>query len=262
MEYNNGIVIYADDTVIICANNTINSVKEQVSNTLLHIDNYCKNNLLFLNTSKTKIVIFPYTKSISFTNCFLLNNNILGIVQEYTYLGYPIDNKLKFKAIIDKLSTKLKGCNYMLQRMRPLLPKKILYLIFNALGQSYLIYYKSILNVLTSNQVKPIMTLITHSSAIIDNCLIKNVSNKQINYDFIIDYYLSICLIKIFKLGFSPCLYKFQNKPQSYLTRSREELYINVSNSNLISKSFSYYAPNKLNAIPSHMMSMENNNMY
>ena len=80
----------------------------------------------------------------------------------------------------------------MLQRMRPLLPKKILYLIFNALGQSYLIYYKSVLNVLTSNEVKPIRTLITHSSAIIDNCLIKHVSNKHINYDFIIDYYLSI----------------------------------------------------------------------
>ena len=155
-------------------------------------------------------------------------------------MGYPIDNKLKFKTIIDKLSTKLKGCNYMLQRMRPLLPKKILYLIFNALGQSYLVYYKSIPNVLSSNQVKPIRTLITHSSAIIDNCLIKHVNNKHINYDFIIDYYLSIYLYKIYKLGFSPCLFKFQNKPHNYLIRTREELYINVSNNNLISKSFSH----------------------
>ena len=65
---------------------------------------------MFLNTSKSKVMMFPYTKSILFTNCFLLNNNILDIVNEYSYLGYPIDDKLKFKVIIDKLSTKLKGC--------------------------------------------------------------------------------------------------------------------------------------------------------
>ena len=162
-EYNDGIVMYADDTVIICTSKTVNSAKEKINNTLLHIDKYCKNNLLFLNTSKSKIMIFPHTKSILFDNYFFLNNNTLEIVNEYTYLGYPIDNKLKFKEVINKLSIKLKGCNYMLQRMRPLFPKSVLYLIFNALGQSYLIYYKSILYVLSPNQVKSIKTLILHS---------------------------------------------------------------------------------------------------
>ena len=52
------IILYADDSVIIAADNNPNQLCQTVNNELKSIQSYCQSNKLFLNTNKTKFVVF------------------------------------------------------------------------------------------------------------------------------------------------------------------------------------------------------------
>ena len=48
------IIIYADDTVIYCANDDVNVVENVLSSEMSVVESYCRNSGLFLNLKKGK----------------------------------------------------------------------------------------------------------------------------------------------------------------------------------------------------------------
>lgn len=68
---------YADDLVILADS------KRNLSRKITVLEEYCKENFLFVNTEKTKIVVFSRA-SYCRSNCVLTyNNEILEIVTKY-----------------------------------------------------------------------------------------------------------------------------------------------------------------------------------
>jgi predicted glutamine amidotransferase len=74
------LLLYADDTVILAES------KEELQAALNSMYLYCKTWDLEINASKTKIVIFNKRK-ITEKSVFTLNNEILNVVDDFTYLG-------------------------------------------------------------------------------------------------------------------------------------------------------------------------------
>ena len=74
------LLLYADDMVILAES------KEELQAALNSMYLYCKTWDLEINASKTKIVIFNKRK-ITEKPVFTLNNEILNVVDDFTYLG-------------------------------------------------------------------------------------------------------------------------------------------------------------------------------
>ena len=140
-------------------------------NAILH--EYCHCHFLMLNVSKCKIMSFNCSDKSYFIDKILLNGDPLEMVSEYRYLGYTIDDKLKFKSHLKHVANSLSACNSCLSRACNFIPKYSLFTLFNALGLSHILYSRFILLNASKTDKKIIQNKILHSGAIIENCLLK-----------------------------------------------------------------------------------------
>ena len=92
--------MYADDLAIL-ANSPVD-----LQLALFRLKNYCRENSLTINESKTKILPF-YKGTPPFISVFL-NNKILEVVNEFNYLGVTLTTRLSFIKHINRIATK---CN-------------------------------------------------------------------------------------------------------------------------------------------------------
>jgi len=88
------IIKYADDTAVIglISNNDSCDYLQSVSN----VNNWCEDNYLNLNVSKTKEVIWDFRRKRTDTEPVVIDDKNVEVVDSYKYLGCVIDNKLKF----------------------------------------------------------------------------------------------------------------------------------------------------------------------
>lgn len=96
-ECGTSIILYAGDTAILIIECFPQKLILKANKELDNINQYCSANLLILNKSKCKVMIFNYKNSSFFKDKILLDGYPLEIVEEYKYLGYIIDCSLKFK---------------------------------------------------------------------------------------------------------------------------------------------------------------------
>jgi len=88
------IIKYADDTAVIglISNNDSCDYLQSVDN----VNNWCDDNYLNLNVSKTKEVIWDFRRKRTDTEPVVIDDKNVEVVDSYKYLGCVIDNKLKF----------------------------------------------------------------------------------------------------------------------------------------------------------------------
>jgi hypothetical protein len=100
----NEMIHYADDTVII-----LHCKEEEITQTLNDIFSKLKEwlstNFMFLNYSKTKLMLFNSKNLQNFS--YYYNSIKIELVDHYKYLGYIIDDKLKHKEHILHLQNKI-----------------------------------------------------------------------------------------------------------------------------------------------------------
>jgi hypothetical protein len=89
---------YADDTVFLIKSKSKTKLLNKLKLTLTDIEEYCLLNNLKINTSKTSIVFINnlQTDQIFLNQCFQLNNELINTAVSFKYLGFNIDNRLKF----------------------------------------------------------------------------------------------------------------------------------------------------------------------
>ena len=90
------VLMYADDTVIFADS------CEGMQNALNIFESYCKKWKLTVNTGKTKVMIFSKRK-VRENLEFILNGEILEIVENYTYLGILVNYNGSFVGAKKKL---------------------------------------------------------------------------------------------------------------------------------------------------------------
>ena len=108
------IAMYADDTMLYCVGENIDVVHDNLQSDLNSVEKWLQTNLLSLNASKTKTMVFftPYYRGD--VNLLLnINDTDLENVQVFKYLGFLLDSKLNFTEHINCVVNKAKqqiGC--------------------------------------------------------------------------------------------------------------------------------------------------------
>ena len=107
-------LMYADDTVLYSSHLASKTVRKNIQCDLDKVQNWCKENRLTVNVSKTKIMTFmsDHNRKIYKQFRFYLNGLQIEEVEKYKYLGTILDNKLngdyQFSKLIKDLGFKLK----------------------------------------------------------------------------------------------------------------------------------------------------------
>ena len=245
-------ILYADDTVILISGNDVNLLISQLNQDLHNISEYCFNNQLCLNASKSAVLILNNPCSYNFHQCFKINNNFIPIASQVRYLGYVIDADLKFKSHLTNIISKISSCNSILARSSSFINKHSLHLLYRSIGLSHVLYSKSILITLSNNCLKPLTRNLLHSGAIIENCLMKNVEGNYFNLYFILRYYYFIFIFKIIRCNFSHQIRSLLViKPHSYQTRNDHRFFLPRFMSSSCKNSFSFFACRMWNTLPS-----------
>lgn len=239
--------LYADDTVVFVEADDDDSLQSKVNDELTATNNWCNDNHLILNSSKTKCIFFNCSDNIAAPS---IANNIIDCVSEHKYLGYIIDNKLKFNSQLTALDKKLKICNSILAKTAYILPKASLLTIFNSIGLSHLIYNKFILIVSSNNQCRHISNKITQAFLIINHKVNTHSNNDHLNY--ITHYYSFIVIFKILRCNFANQLNIFIMKNRTN-TRHNYNLYQTAARSLLCQKGFPFFVAKLWNSLPANI---------
>lgn len=246
--------MFADDnsTFTISLNKRELQNKTQKELDAIHIYNI--KNKLILNADKTKAMLFNCSSNDDFD--ININNQKIEIVDSFTYLGYTIDNKLKYKQQIQTIVGKLKSSNYILARTAYFLPKTALLKIYHSIAYPHIIYNKFIFLTLSQNQLKSLQQKLYLSQAIINDT---NISQSKFNINHIVQYY---CYIAIFKIINDPTNGLLKNllikSKSTHNTRNINNLFVQFSRNNLCKRGFTFHIPTFWNRLPSDIKNIHN----
>lgn len=97
------IILYADDTLIFTECENEEQCRMNMKHDIEKINTWLKINKLKLNENKTKIMEINMTGDENFE----INGNTIEKVPHIKYLGFIIDNKIKFNEHIDYICKKI-----------------------------------------------------------------------------------------------------------------------------------------------------------
>ena len=135
--------LFADDAALVTHAKSLKQLKILLKTQSNVFFDWLVSNKLTLNYKKTKYMIFQ-KKGISKRMLRKVNLNInknnIKQVETFKYLGVFLDNKLSWQDHIQNLQTKLAKFNGVIYKIRNLVPRKILMMLYNTLVGSYLRY--------------------------------------------------------------------------------------------------------------------------
>ena len=103
MTWNSGntiVVKYADDTMIVGL--VKNDDDSDYFKCIDFVSNWCKENYLDINVSKTKEVVYDYRKTEVDRSPVVIDGKDVDAVEEYKYLGLVMDNSLTFSGHVEQ----------------------------------------------------------------------------------------------------------------------------------------------------------------
>lgn len=143
VELNGMLQLYADDAVILYTSTSLQDLYTQMQADLDSLLVWFNKNRLVLNHDKTKYMVFGNREALS-NDVLKYNNFPINQVSTFTYLGLIIDSKLKWFDHIDKIKSSIVPYIFAIKRVKYLLPKESLLLIYNAYILPYLNYVSPI----------------------------------------------------------------------------------------------------------------------
>ena len=135
-------ILYADDTTLCATLNSNHNTSETnvLNEDLESISHWLKANKLSVNASKTKAMLFRTTQRHVQHPELYLDNVKIDFVDNFNFLGFIVNQNLKWNPHIDMLAKKISKTIGIMKRLRNTLPHNTLLHIYNALISSYLNY--------------------------------------------------------------------------------------------------------------------------
>ena len=138
-------ICYADDTTLFSTLQKFNGpqikdIQESINDELKKYNIWFKANRLTLNVKKTKAMLFSAPQKTQVNINFQINGDNIEKVNNFNYLGIIIDSHLSWKDHVCHIATKINRVNGILSRLKHILPRNILMLIYQALINSHLNY--------------------------------------------------------------------------------------------------------------------------
>ena len=133
------IIKYADDTVVIGLIH--NDDETEYRNGIDFVSEWCNQNYLDLNVTKTKELIMDFRRKKNNKDPININNSPVSIVPEYKYLGCIIKDDLTWDAHVTNQLKKANKRFYHVRCLRKLnVNSKIIALFYNSVVSSVLLY--------------------------------------------------------------------------------------------------------------------------
>ncbi|CAH2100147.1 unnamed protein product [Euphydryas editha] len=167
------ITLYADDTCLFYFGNSIESIMADAQKDLDLLNTWLQSNLLTINISKTKYIIFA-AKNKKIRNFVppVINKQPISKVDNEKYLGLILDSKMSWKPHIQKIKTKLRSLTGLLRGTVGCYPRHVRYTIYNSLVKPHIDYLIQLWGTAAKTNLKELQ--------IAQNKLIKIL----FNYDF------------------------------------------------------------------------------
>ena len=152
------IFLFADDTVLLYSAPTLAELQSIISRSFPKIHKWLQANRLSLSIPKTFYQIYS-SQGTEPDLTIPVANSCLKRTKTVKYLGILIDENLKFKSHINKVSGICSRNLGILYRARYLLTRDLLILLYNSLVQPYLMYCSHIWGSNYPTTLKPIVTV-------------------------------------------------------------------------------------------------------
>ena len=134
-------MLYADDSILLCSDNNIQSLKKKCKNEFGLLENWFKFNRLTLNYSNTHSVLFTNLRTNTNDN-FQINTQNRAILPKNAirYLSVILDHKLTWKGHTRLVVEKFYMARGILSKLRRHAPQSVLKRVYYSLVYPYLYY--------------------------------------------------------------------------------------------------------------------------
>lgn len=153
-------LLYADDTTIFTSQKTTAELESSLNSDLCNIYQWCVNNHLYMNPSKTTFVVFssaqntfPSPVSVS------LNNHIISVSDHVKFLGVILDKHLKYNYHVLSILKKASFGIHVLIKARPYFQSRIILSLYYAYIHSHLSYCISSWGNTYASHLEPLLHL-------------------------------------------------------------------------------------------------------
>ena len=129
------IALYADDTVLYTANANFERSVAKIQKDLDFLSRCCKNNRIYTNTEKTKVMVFDSAKRLNELPTFSVSFDDTPLQQTltYKYLGIDLDRQLNYDKHVNKIVSTVTNKLKQFQRMRSFLKTKAAVLVYKSM---------------------------------------------------------------------------------------------------------------------------------
>ena len=128
------VTLYADDTVLYSKSKNLVTANKNMQKDLNALENWCLENKIFINTMKTKFMLFgskpTLAKAKELDVKLTVNGQPIARVHNYCYLGVYLDEPLNYESHARLTINRVKLKIIQLKRMRSFLNKKAAILIY------------------------------------------------------------------------------------------------------------------------------------
>ena len=127
-------LMYADDTTIYFDLEDFNALnrRTEINNELEKVNVWFKLNKLTINVDKSKCIFFHKRRKINPIE-FSINNDIISIVSQFSFLGVLLDEHLSWKNHLNMVANKLSKLIGILHKLKYIYPQNALTTIYNSL---------------------------------------------------------------------------------------------------------------------------------
>ena len=203
--------LFADDTHLIMAENSLAKLESKVNNKLLQIDTWLKQNKLSLNSSKSCYMLINKNPSKSCESDLRLSLNSFTLFRQHTvkYLGIYIDENLKWSTHIHHLSLQLARYAGIFYRIRNLLPLDTMRMLYHRF------IYSRVQNGIPIWEMPP--KLISKELSVRFNNIICSMTFSR-KYSLMTPLYKTLNVLKlndIYKLGLAKFMFQCHQKTVS-----------------------------------------------
>ena len=134
-------VLYADDTAIFCNGRTWKEVETKLQDQLNVVMKWLKNNSMFLNVEKTKVMMFGSQKKLRQGTINLhTNDGQLEVVHNFKYLGVILDSGLKWTKQTENVVSKISRIIGVIRKIKYYVTKENLIDLYYSLILPYIDY--------------------------------------------------------------------------------------------------------------------------
>ena len=196
---------FADDTTLLFSSSDIKILNEILEREANKVILWFNANKLIINLTKTNCMMFSNKRNIPQLN-ITLNNTVLEVKSETTFLGVVIDNKLSWKAHILHISGKISKSIAILRILRYSFPKNVLRMIYMSLIFSHINYCNLIWGSAKKTILEPLFKLQKKAVRLVNNSQYLDHSDPIFNSLKILTVH------KVFKLNCLIFIYKCLKK--------------------------------------------------